>query len=64
MLLEGEALAIWLKLSTEQKVDYAVAKEQLIAKIALMKFVSLKEFHFQKLRLGEAIALYLYDLNS
>ena len=61
-LLEGEALAIWLELSTEQKADYGVAKEQLIAKMALMEFVSLEEFHSRKLRPGEAITLYLYDL--
>ena len=39
-----------------------VAKEQLIAKMAPTEFVSFKEFHSQKLRLGEAITLYLYDL--
>ena len=61
-LLEGKALAIWLELSTEQKADYAVAKEQLIAKMAPTEFVSLEEFHSLKLRPGEAITLYLYDL--
>ena len=61
-LLEGEALAIWLELSTEQKADYGVAKEQLIAKMAPTEFVSLEEFHSRKLRPGEAITLYLYDL--
>ena len=39
-LLEGKALAIWLELSTEQKADYAVAKERLIAKMAPTEFVS------------------------
>ena len=62
MLLEGEALAIWLELSTEQKADYVVAKEQLIAKMAPTEFVSLEEFQSWKLRPGEVITLYLYDL--
>ena len=60
-LLEGEALAIWLELSTEQKADYAVAKEHLTTKMAPTEFVSLEEFHSRKMRPGEAIALYLYD---
>ena len=63
-LLEGKALAIWLELSTEQKADYAVAKEQLIAKMAPTEFASLEEFHSRKLRPGEAITLYLYDLKQ
>ena len=61
-LLEGEALAIWLELSKEQKADYEVAKEQLIKKMAPTEFVSLEEFHSRKMQPGEAIALYLHDL--
>ena len=41
-LLEGEALAIWLELSEEQKADYKVAKEQLIEKMVPTEFVSLE----------------------
>ena len=63
-LLEGEVLAIWLELSTEQKADYAGAKEHLITKMAPTEFVSLEEFHSHKMRPGEAIALYLYDLKQ
>ena len=48
-LLEGEALAIWLELSTEQKADYAGAKEHLITKMAPTEFVSLEEFHSRKM---------------
>ena len=61
-LPEGEALAIWLELSEEQKADYKVAKEQLIEKMVPTEFVSLEEFHSRKMRPGEAIALYLHDL--
>ena len=61
-LLEGEALAIWLELSEEQKADYKGAKEQLIKKMAPTEFVYLEEFHSRKMWPGEAIALYLHDL--
>ena len=61
-LLEGEALAVWLELSTESTADYATAKKSLISKMAPTEFVSLEEFHSRKLRPGEAIALYLHDL--
>ena len=60
-LLEGEALAIWLELSEEQKADYKVTKEELMKKMAPTEFVSLEEFPSRKMRPGEAIALYLHD---
>lgn len=44
MLLEGEALAIWLKLSTKQQEDYGVAKEEIKKAMRLMGFVSLNDF--------------------
>ena len=47
-LLEGEALAIWLELSDEQK-DYKRAKKGIIDKIMPMAFTSLVEFHQRKL---------------
>ena len=55
-------MAVWFELSTEQRADYVVAKEQLITKMAPMEFVSLEEFHSHKMRSGEAIALYLHYL--
>jgi len=61
-LLEGEALAVWLELLEEQWADCTIVKEQLITKMGPIEFVSLEEFHSHKMRPGEAITLYLYDL--
>jgi len=61
ILLEGEALAVWLE-STKSMGDYATAKKSLISKMAPTKFVSLEEFHSHKLCPAEVIALYLHDL--
>ena len=49
MLLEGEALAIWLGLSEEEQDDFSVAKQKLINAINPTAFVSLEEFPRQKL---------------
>ena len=56
-LLEGEALAIWLELSTEQQGDYGVAKEEIEKAMKPMGFVSLDDFHRRKLRPGEALSV-------
>ena len=40
-LLEGEALAIWLELTEAEKANYQDSKGKLIARMALVKFVSL-----------------------
>ena len=61
-LLKGEVLVVWLEFYTESTADYTTAKKNLNSKMALTEFVSLEEFHSHKLRLGEAIALYLHDL--
>ena len=45
MLLEGEALAIWLGLSEEEQDDFSIAKEKLINAMNPTAFVSLEEFH-------------------
>ena len=44
MLLEGEALAIWLELSTEERGSYTTSKAKIIARIAPVRFVSLGDF--------------------
>ena len=43
-LLEGEALATWLKLSMEEQKDIARAKEKMIKKMAPTEFISLEKF--------------------
>jgi len=49
-LLEGEALIIWLELTTEQQDDYNTAKEVIEKAIVPMGFVSLDKFHRRKLQ--------------
>jgi len=56
MLLEGEALAVWLELTTEQK------EIQLV--VIPMGFVSLDEFHQRKLHPGEAILVFIHNLKK
>ena len=43
-LLEGEALAIWLELSTEERGSYTISKAKIIARMAPVRFVSLHDF--------------------
>ena len=61
-LLEGEALAVWLELTDEQKKDYEAAKKELVAKMAPMGFASLEDFHRRKLLPGESVSVYVHDL--
>ena len=63
-LLEGEALAIWLELTVEQQENYAMAKTEIIKTIMPMGFISLDEFHQRKLRPGEALPVFVYDLKK
>ena len=49
-LLEGEALAVWLELTTEQQNNYETTKKEIQNAMMLMGFVSLKDwFHRRKL---------------
>ena len=43
-LLEGEALTVWLELTTEQQDDYAVSKKEIQSAMMPMGFISLDEF--------------------
>jgi len=48
-LLEGEALVVWLELSTKSTADYAMAKKSLFSKMVPTEFISIEEFHSRKL---------------
>ena len=61
-LLEGEALAIWLRLSDEEQDDFSVAKEKLINAISPTAFVSLEEFHRRKLSPSEPLSIFVHEL--
>ena len=61
-LLEGEALAVYLDLSEDEKKDYKVARQKLIDRLGPMKFTSLDEFHARKLHPGESLSVFLHTL--
>ena len=63
-LLEGEVLAIWLELTEEWRKDYESAKKEIQNTIMLMGFVSLEEFHRQRLRPGKVISVFTHDLKK
>ena len=62
-LLEGEALAVWIELTEDQQKSYATAKKEMVAKMAPVGFVSLEDFHRRKLQPGEAVSVFVHDLN-
>ena len=44
-LLEGEAIAVWFELTSEEQEAYGTAKEKIIDRMAPARFVSLADFH-------------------
>jgi len=63
-LLEGEALAVWQELMTEQQDSYNTAKKEIRSAMTPMGFISLDEFHRRKLSPGKAISVYVHDLKK
>ena len=63
-LLEGEALAVWLDLSAEEKKSYAKVKETLVSRITPNTFMTIEQFRQRKLIPGEALSLFLHDLKQ
>ena len=63
-MLEGEALAIWLELTTEEKESYATSKAKIIARMAPVRFVSLDDFCARRLNLGESLPVFLHELKQ
>jgi len=43
-LMEGEAFAIWLELTTEERASYTTSKTKIITRMAPVRFVSLDDF--------------------
>jgi len=63
MLLEGEALAIWLELSDDKQKTYNTAKKAIIDGVMPMASTSLEEFHQRELHPGEALlSVYIHNL--
>ena len=63
-LLEGETLAIWMDLSTEEKDNYETVKQTLTSKLTPVSFVTLDEFHRRKLLPGEALSVFVQHLKK
>ena len=63
-LLEGEALAVWSDLEEEQQSNYGTAKEKISNTMMPTEFVSLDEFKRRKLRPGEALSVFVYDMKK
>ena len=63
-LLEGEALAVWLKLTEEDKEDYSKAKKAIKSKLLPPPFSALNKFNQRTLLPGEALPLFLHDLKD
>ena len=64
-LLEGEALAIWLELTQDEKKNYETTKKKkIIDAIMPMSFISLDDFHKRILRPGELLSLYVHELKQ
>ena len=60
-ILEEEALAVWLELTTEQQNDYSVAKKEIQSAVMPMGFILLDVSHRRKLCPGEAISAFIHE---
>ena len=61
-LLEGEALVTWLELTTEQQLDYKVAKAKILEGMGPVRFVSMDDFHRRRLLPGESLSVFSHEL--
>ena len=64
ILLEGEAIAIWLELSKEEQGKYKTVKKLLCKRLMSMEFISLNDFHKRKYKQGESPSLSFMSLRS
>eukprot|EP00731_Ephydatia_muelleri_P013328 Em0007g638a len=62
-LLEGEALAAWLEISTEAKETYAKTKKELLTALSSTSFNILEKFQ-RKMFPGEALPVFLHDIKQ
>ena len=63
-LLEGEAIAVWLELTSEEQDTYGTAKEKIIERMAPARFMSLADFHKKTLLPGEPLSVFAHELKQ
>ena len=61
-LLEGEALAVWIRLSEEDKEDCCKAKKAIKSKLLQTTFTALEKFNGRLMLPSEKLPLFLHDL--
>ncbi|KAL5500252.1 hypothetical protein EMCRGX_G011777 [Ephydatia muelleri] len=64
MLLDGEALAVWLELDEDEQKDYKGAKQKIVDVLMPTEFVTLDKFHNRRLLPGEALSVFVHDLKK
>ena len=60
--LEGEAIAVWFKLTSEEQESYSTVKGKITEQMTPAYFVSLANFHKRILRLGELLSVFTHEL--
>ena len=63
-LLEGEALAVWLELSEEDKEDYVKVKKAIKSKLLPPTFTALEKFNGRSMLPGGKLPLFIHDLKQ
>lgn len=61
-LLEGEALAVWLELSEDEKKIYKDAKAKILERMGPVQFVSMDDFHRHQLLPNESLSVFVHEL--
>ena len=61
-LLEGEAIAAWFDLTTEEQGAYSTAKAKIVEQMAPARFVMLVDFHRRLLQPGESLSVFAHEL--
>ena len=63
-LLEGEALAVWMALSEEDKEDYVKAKKAIKRKLLPTTFIALEKFNRRLMLQSEMLSLFLHETSN
>ena len=61
-LLEGEAIAVWFELTSEEQESYSIVKVKITEQMVPAYFVSLANFHKRILQPGECLSVFTHEL--